>query len=360
MILKSFFRKKIIIVYSIIFIVLITSIINLNSFINYLNSIEDHIYSENSFLVVTSKTDYYDIYKNNKHILDIQRSFIFEPNYDKEQIFKKSDDYIAGEDLSWFYVINYDLGNNKIVVYSDASKDFKLKSDEVSLGFEDHAYETSSIEDIKEKFLNEKVTFKYQNKDIDLNISNIYQSGDNPEITISDTCFQELLKESEEYTNILIVDSEQAANKIQTELKMDKDTHVSRVWGTTLEDDKIIEKTNKSLFTLKIANYIIISILGIMIFIINKNILEDLQNNFSLERKIGFKPFQIKKNTLKRLLILHTTNIFISLIFSSLILKIIKVYFNLNAISLGIINSIIVSCIIILYDIFLSLTIKIK
>ena len=172
--------------------------------------------------------------------------------------------------------------------------------------------------------------FNFNNKEIKLTIKNIYDSNNNPIITISKDLFDKLYKEETNKTISVVVARESKANEIIKNISEDKNCKVTRIWSVKVEDERINTRLKETLNILSISNYIVIAILIILLIIINKNIIEDYQNNFVLEKKLGFNNGLIKMNAFKRIFLLYILCLFLSLIISFFITKIMRFDFNLN------------------------------
>ena len=320
MIYKSFLRKKVTYLYLIILTILTTTLIVLNSFSSKLIDEQNNIYEQNAYLIITGSNNYIKKLKDNKYVSKIDKLLLFSPNYEKNTIIteKQSENKII-----WNWLFNYDYSSNIILVsYSD-----KLKDNSVSLGLDTNIYNKLIKEDF---YLNQDVIFNFNNKEIKLTIKNIYDSNNNPIITISKDLFDKLYKEETNKTISVVVARESKANEIIKNISEDKNCKVTRIWSVKVEDERINTRLKETLNILSISNYIVIAILVILLIIINKNIIEDYQNNFVLEKKLGFNIWLIKMNAFKRIFLLYILCLFLSLIISFFITKIMRFDFNLN------------------------------
>lgn len=320
MIYKSFLRKKITYLYLIILTILTTTIIILNNFSSKLIDEQNNIYEQNAYLIITGSNSYIKKLKNNKYVSKIDKLLLFSPNYEKNTIIEEKQ---SENKIVWNWLFNYDYSSNIILVnYSD-----KLKDNSVSLGLDTNIYNKL----IKEKFyLNQDVVFNFNNKEIKLKVKNIYDSNNNPIITISKDLFDKLYQEEANKTISVVVARESKANEIISNIRKDKNCKVTRIWSVKEEDERINTRLKETLNILSISNYIVIIILTILLIIINKNIIEDYQNNFVLEKKLGFNNGNIRFNAFKRILLLYILCLCLSLIISFVITTIVGLEFKLN------------------------------
>ncbi len=75
--------------------------------------------------------------------------------------------------------------------------------------------------------------------------------------------------------------------------------------------NKEIIKITSYIDNLKKVNFIVIIVFFLVIFVVNKNVVEDQSFNIELEKRLGFRPYQIKLNIFKRLCSLHVLNVII-------------------------------------------------
>lgn len=108
------------------------------------------------------------------------------------------------------------------------------------------------------------------------------------------------------------------------------------------------------------ASYVCIFIFVIVIIVVNKNVISDLNDNMKMELKIGYTNNQIKFNLFKRLSLLHIFSYVVSLVITFIISSILLVVWNINIDYNFTINTLVLTSIILLSDILLSLILKIK
>lgn len=112
----------------------------------------------------------------------------------------------------------------------------------------------------------------------------------------------------------------------------------SEFFGTTFEcsyegfESNTISSIDDLIGVLKLVSYIIVFIFVILIFIIIKNLLSDLNKNVQLEKKLGFSKKRIKINIAIRLLSLLIGSACLSLVLSLIIVFAINCIFKLDII----------------------------
>lgn len=361
MILKSFFRKKIIKIYAVVITSLIIALVLLNSFMLYLFQIKNDIFIKNTLLITISEKNYFSKLKNIPEIENINRILLFEPHAENNLIIEDSSVLIQDDNkLRWDEISIFEL--DKIIVNSDKNMEKKLNNGEVSIGLRHYDFEKRK-ENISQ-YINNFITFNYLGVPITLKVVNIYDSYNRGEIIIADNQFQSLAKDTPNYTYSSKIMNEDKSNEIIQNIKSyaSKEKHkvVLLDDAISFDDNQTIMKVDEMVSKLKIVDYVIMGILILTVIIITKNIISDLRKDNVLERKLGFNKYQIKYYTFKRLSILHILNIITGILLSYPMILIIN---HLTNITLNFIipsNILHLTLIIIGSDLLLSLIVNNK
>jgi len=294
MILKSFFRKKITKVYFIVLFVIFLILFLVNISCNILNKMENDIYLKHSYFFINSNNDIVDILKNIKNIHKIEKSILFE-KYEGQ----------LGLMLTTFQLKGTLVNSNGA-----------LKDNEAIIIVRENDYINN--QDYLNSLVNNNIKFKHLGKDLVLNIKEIKTDVCLSKIVVSEDLFSQL-----DINNnyIINVDKKGIEKKFFNKIN----TKVINIGGETEDELKYRLTIEKLINNLSIANYVLIFIFGMMVIIINKNILTDLQDNIDLEYNLGFKKYQIRLNIFKRLFLLHM----LAFIFALLICLLVFIIFFL-------------------------------
>ncbi len=340
MILKSFFKKKSTKICLMITTILISIIILLLSFIGYFNSIVDKIYSDRTLLIAMSKNDSINLLKKYNHISNINKELVFKLNFDYDTIIKSS--YLTKDEngnvldsyqdnnidlngrISWddLIIFNFDT---YILVKKDNEN--KLLDDEIKIGINEMNY---SYHNKHEYVVNHPLGFYFQNEAIEFNVKDVYISQ-RPEVTISSNLYSKLLKQQKIYVYTAKENSYHQASKLKEKLKKEK---INVIHDTLyFQDESTIVSHNSDLIDiLNLAMYITIILFFIITIIILKNIIEDINYNIDLEKKLGFNKIRIKFNIFERLLILNVLSYILAFSISLLFIKGINKIFKISLI----------------------------
>ena len=114
----------------------------------------------------------------------------------------------------------------------------------------------------------------------------------------------------------------------------DKSDYFSTAFDCSYKDfeSNTINNIDNLIGILKLSSYVILFVFVILIIIIIKNLLYDLNKSTTLESKIGFSKKQIKLNVVYRLLLLLLFSTLFSVMLSLIIILIINYTFKLNII----------------------------
>ena len=290
MILKSFYRKKSTCVYLVI-ITLLFLVLSAMLIINrYLEEIKNNYYLDSNLVLIESSVDYKNLLENYNDIINIERCILF----------SYTDDLIKQS-----YINDLNI-NNKVIVYPDAD----LENDEIILGLMSYYYEfiKSNIDGI----LNESIKVNFEGEELNLNLVDVIDNKRKSNIYIAKKLFEELAVNNYFYTfNIMTENKEKEVRKYLNE-NIDGEVYYLKY---ELADDYVFnEKINNYIAISKVLTLVLCGGLLLILIIINKNIIADVDKNIMLEYKLGVRPIDIKKNVMKRLISLHGISFMISII----------------------------------------------
>lgn len=325
MIIRSFFRR----ITTKIYIVLLSTIIIvvglLNSFNISLKSEINEIYHNTSLFIISSKIDAYGKLKNDKRVDNVRTALEFKQPSDFDEMVE--DDYNKNHPISWTLLSYY--SPSSMLVYKEDGND--LSDNEILLGLDSLTYENSS--NIVENYKGKKVTIKYNEKEYNFEIKDLFDAGMFSEFRISKSMYEKLQKEQTKTictSKIIDQNSEKNVIKDYNEFEKNEDDKIGVANffnNNELSSYEILEQYKSELKDLKKATYVLYFVFLIMFIIISKNILEDLYDDIRLERLLGYTKKNVKNNILKRILSMYAINIIISIIVSTLILILLN-YFN--------------------------------
>lgn len=329
MILKSFYRKKSTCVYLVI-ITLLFLVLSAMLIINrYLEEIKNNYYLDSNLVLIESSVDYKNLLENYNDIINIERCILF----------SYTDDLIKQS-----YINDLNI-NNKVIVYPDAD----LENDEIILGLMSYYYEfiKSNIDGI----LNESIKVNFEGEELNLNLVDVIDNKRKSNIYIAKKLFEELAVNNYFYTfNIMTENKEKEVRKYLNE-NIDGEVYYLKY---ELADDYVFnEKINNYIAISKVLTLVLCGGLLLILIIINKNIIADVDKNIMLEYKLGVRPIDIKKNVMKRLISLHGISFMISII-------VVLIICNINISKNYILMMILIFGVILIVDLIMSLVINLN
>ena len=299
MILKSFYRKKSTIIYLII-ITLLFLVLSIMLIINrYLEEIKNNYYIDSNLVLIKSNIDYKDLLENYNNIINIKKCILF----------SYTDDLITES-----YVNDLNI-NNKVIVYPDDV----LENEEIILGLMTYYYEFSKSK--ISNILNESIKVNFDGKELNLNLIDVVDNERKSNIYIADELFEELTINNYSYT--FNIKTEKDEKEVRKYLDENIDGEVYYLKYELADDYVINEKIDNYISISKILTLVLSGGLLLILIIINKNIIADLDKNTMLEYKLGVKPMDIKKNVMKRLISLHIISFMLSIIVALIISNVI-------------------------------------
>lgn len=299
MILKSFYRKKSTIIYLTI-ITLLFLVLSIMLIINrYLEEIKNNYYIDSNLVLIKSNIDYKDLLENYNNIINIKKCILF----------SYTDDLITES-----YVNDLNI-NNKVIVYPDDD----LENEEIILGLMTYYYEFSKSK--ISNILNESIKVNFDGKELNLNLIDVVDNERKSNIYIADELFEELTINNYSYT--FNIKTEKDEKEVRKYLDENIDGEVYYLKYELADDYVINEKIDNYISISKILTLVLSGGLLLILIIINKNIIADLDKNMMLEYKLGVKPMDIKKNVMKRLISLHIISFMLSIIVALIISNVI-------------------------------------
>lgn len=299
MILKSFYRKKSTIIYLTI-ITLLFLVLSIMLIINrYLEEIKNNYYIDSNLVLIKSNIDYKDLLENYNNITNIKKCILF----------SYTDDLITES-----YVNDLNI-NNKVIVYPDDV----LENEEIILGLMTYYYEFSKSK--ISNILNESIKVNFDGKELNLNLIDVVDNERKSNIYIADELFEELTINNYSYT--FNIKTEKDEKEVRKYLDENIDGEVYYLKYELADDYVINEKIDNYISISKILTLVLSGGLLLILIIINKNIIADLDKNTMLEYKLGVKPMDIKKNVMKRLISLHIISFMLSIIVALIISNVI-------------------------------------
>lgn len=297
MIIASFYRRVSTIVYIMLLIVIITTISVLNSLNLFLCDESNKIYLNSTRLIVSTDNDLYDNLNNNQNIFNIRRGVLLENGDDNTEFI--NDDPNDNYQISWTS-FSY-LSMNNVTAYLGESD---LNNNEVEVGFRTLDYYNSTT--FLDQYIGKTITTYFQGEKIELLIKRVYDAGIFPELKLSNSLFERLVKEDTKYFYCSQIKKEKYEEEIRKSLleyknKEEDKIVIPHIFSQSNDDTNydIMEKINSRIKTLKIVTYILSGIFIIMFIIVSKNIVEDLDETINLEYVLGFNKKSIKMNLTK-------------------------------------------------------------
>ena len=360
---KEIFRKKTIRIYFLIFIILFLGITIFFLFADYYERLYNESTKKNSAFIMFSEKDHYEELVKKEVLFNIERGLVFKPDYDYKllgrqgtevrkdgKVIFKKDSIYGDTDFFWEEFSEF---NENIVIFKASNRGLDLSSGEIALGYLPN--EKFSDENLS-KLLDKKLGFEVSNYKIEFTISDFYKSNI-LSMAISDEDFEQFIQYSNLYFYKASVNDLKEAEKLERELKrLEKNNNYKValcVWEDTEEENNVIE-LSEIVGTLGYITYSIFILFIIVFHILLKNIIKDEVNNIMLKRMIGFTKWKTLIILILQLLLLVTSSLIISLIFSKIsIIAINKIFlfelrlnslFNLLLIYLSIVVIILINC----------------
>lgn len=297
MIIKSFFRKSTTKIYFLVFIIIFLSIFILNLIIKQLDKINVKNFMDSSFVYVNCKNECIEVLKDSKGLTNVKNAILFD------------NIVIENEFLEENFLKIYDI-EEKILGFSTGSYD--LNVGEIIIGLKELEYKNLELQ--KDKIIGSIITLTLETEQHNFIIKDIVNSNRHSKVFVSTKFVDKNSKKNYIYTANLIKKNDE--KKILNELYRKIDGDVIFINDYQNSDIEIREKLQEYILTLKLVNYVIIFVLFVITMITNKNMMYDFRNNANLEYKLGYSKFNIKKNTFKKIFLLHFSSLFISILFS--------------------------------------------
>lgn len=337
--ISSFFRKKSIYIYIVLYTLIFTVITLLMIFNNYYDELIKTFYSENTFFLVKSTNDLSDAL-HGKKITKFETGALYLPSdYTRPLTFVNDDNINENNfnDNSWQFFISMDFDG--ILIF----KDEKLVDNEITLSFPEYyeSYE-QNIDIIPNSLVNIGIgNDNYVLKIIEYNFKDCYQ------INVSKDIFHKIFNQNNLYLYKIKPSLDISYKQIESEL--DKLCHTDNLCdyefyqvnsSNKLNDEDMLNTIRKML--------IVFGFMFLIIFIIlTLNKFNDDKKIMKIYSILGFRNVLIKSITLLQQVIINEISLFISFVASASIVYIIRTFMNVNlkliSISIyGIINLILI------------------
>ncbi len=334
--LKGFLRKKKTKEYIRIFIILFSVIFILNVFIDYINKVTNTFKLENSCILIYSKENHEDIFKNKKIIKSYRRAIRLEKGLDNDVIYEpriitddKNAEYFEestdNQKLKWSSL----LIDDNVLAYSSSSCKLHLKDNEATL-FLVEGYDYN--QELKKTYLNKEIVFIYNKKEIPLIISDIKNVNIGSYICISDNLYNDLINKEEHYIYNLEINDYKEYNKLSKKwINLEDNEYYTIKQLTSI--DKYLESSSQKILDnvstlLRILNIISSIIFSVIAIITAKDLILDDEKNIKLLRQIGYNKVQNFFNSIINTIILDIIILLISIMVSLLIILILNIIFN--------------------------------
>ncbi len=321
-IVLSFFRKKSIYIYTVLYSLIFTIITILLIFNNYYDGLTKNYYSENSYFLIKSTNDL----SNTLHRQVIKKfdvGTLYFPNDDTKPLsFVNSDDIEENsfDDSNWQFFISMDFDG--ILIFKDEKND----DNEISISFP--KYYESYEQDINIDS-NSLVNIEIDNKNYILKVKE-YNFSDCYQINVSKDIFSKIYKESGLYL-YKIKPSLNISYK-QIESKLDKLCHTNNYCDyefyeanndNKLDNENVLNTIRKML--------IIFGVMFLIIFIVlTFNKFNDDKEIVHIYNILGFHKKRIKLIRLLQHLIINELSLLISFLLSMIIVYVIRIFVDIN------------------------------
>lgn len=337
LILKNFFRKKITKIYLCIFSILFLILIVINSLTGYLKSTKNSIFTDVSYLIVTSKTDYLSKLQKEKEIKDVEECYFADIKsdlikarssiaYDSNgnYLYESSDGYTGGIALDDLKLSSYNHG----MIVVDKLNKYNLQDNEVLLGTTELAFEyySDSINNLKGK----DIKLSINNIDYDYVIKDFYLSNI-PFMIVSSSSLDKIEKDGSIYLYRAKPNSEKEANALRRKLEKDKDvTEVTVEAFYNETNSRDLENVSKILDIIQIIEIIFTIIIGVVLVIMMKSLKKDWQHDLKIIQNIGLNLNHTKSILALLIAILFIISLILSILFSIAIIFLINFFFKIS------------------------------
>ena len=199
--------------------------------------------------------------------------------------------------------------------------------------------------------LNESIKVNFEGEELNLDLVDVIDNKRKSNIYIAKKLFEELAVNNYFYTfNIMTENKEKEVRKYLNE-NIDGEVYYLKY---ELADDYVFnEKINNYIAISKVLTLVLCGGLLLILIIINKNIIADVDKNIMLEYKLGVRSIDIKKNVMKRLISLHGISFMISII-------VVLIICNINISKNYILMMILIFGVILIVDLIMSLVINLN
>ncbi len=340
--IKEFFRKKTIKIYSIIICILLVSIILLLNFAGYYDKLFNELYQENSALIMISREDHYNELIKYDFITSFEKALIFTPDYEYKNLGRagyeiQMDGNIVGTEegtistskANWEDFVLYGLGKDNIIVYKDNNLETNLNNNEIALSF------TPAIEHKEAtlpELINQEIGFYFNNNKVKFTISTFYESV-LPGVVVAEEVFKELEKDSNLYVYKMSTNDYKKASDLEIKLKEfenNSDYNITLIRAYDAEVGENIEKLESTAQILQFTSYLAIIMFTIIFILLINNIIKDENKYIMVKRMIGFNKIKIFIIITTQLIILCTLALLTSIVISIMLNLFINNLFNFN------------------------------
>ncbi len=305
MVLRSFFRKTSTKIYLLIVVLIISTLIVLNNIILKTKEKYNEMFVETNLIYTELKSKNELKIIKNENIKQAKEVLIFTYKYIPE-----IEEYKIGI-----------LDNNKIIVYKDI--DFALKLDDTESIIGLNSLEFINIKPYLKNILNKSSIYKYNDKDLNLDIYDVIDFSRTNGIIISETLFNKIQSKNN-HSYILTAKNEKSLIEINNYLKENKIKYEILEFNS-FNDKYVMEKLKSTVNELLLGNYILIAIFLIVVVVINANIYSDMKYNINLEKVLGYYKGKVIINIFLRFASLYFCSIFFSIILSFILNQIILI-----------------------------------
>jgi hypothetical protein len=351
---KAFFRNFKTKLYIIIYVVLITSIILLSSFITYLEKKVNDFYETDAYISFISKYDYTSKLVSNNNIDRVEVGLVILPDF-KYDTLKKIDSENNSSDINWDNYLIHDEYTSLFYIskYSDS-----LSKGEIILGLPFNFLSEEQKESIK-LLVNKKLGFILDDdKTLEYKIKSV-EDLQVDTIIISKEDYNDIYDNTTYFNTRVFVSNYKSISNIENFIS---NLEIEEEFGLGLSIRGDWNSNENLIFIINIINIVIYFILILTIFIsilTFKNILNDHANNTFIEHVIGFKKSNIKLNIFINFSLLILISLLISMIIT---ISIFSLFRYLNIINLNLNIVFVIKCILsfVFIDLLCCLVYKIK
>ena len=310
--LKSFFRSRVVKIYLILSIIMLLTITFLINFMLYFSNIVVNTYQENSYFM--SKNDIYDDLFKNEYIFNLSKVILFE--YDDNK------DIFSHTDVNWYDLL--DSNNNYIVGFYDKSiigDNFVL---EVSSNLNDKYDELS-------RFKGKTFSFKTSGDSISLKLDQIEKSNFS-KILISESKYNSLVNECKYFAYIFDIVNYENIDEFEKQLVSDMnivDIRFVKSYGSEGKFNSVDELKDVILLLKFGSLFFILFLIFLYLFMIRNMILDELKK-MKLEKILGYNKSKIKQIIIYKFSLLSIIIVLLSLVIYCIFVALIKYNFSVN------------------------------